>query len=322
MNELLDRGGEAGDVVVNLHAQLNMLGGLMVILVGLALSCSPSSECANGPRRARFVRGPAAGGMAVYYAAGIGLSALAAHRVAGGETYGHAVAALEPWQALVLVPAALAVLAGFGAFAAPSGAPTAPYRDAGRRAVAAVPSIYTGRIPKRVRRRSPAAIAAYELPMGLLGFPGVGWLFAGFPFTADDPPPRWAGRCLGAHPPRLRRPTPTFRSRGWGSPRSSSGYRRAPWSRPRFCTAPSGGDVSGCSVPRLAAPPARRRLPDACERRPRRHRPAARIAPVRPGCDRHRRELGSLLVPDGIHARGHGAVPRFPTRHDQALRLA
>jgi hypothetical protein len=35
-----------------------------------------------------------------------------------------------------------------------------------------------------VRRLSPAALAAYELPMGLLGFPGVGWLFAGFPIAA------------------------------------------------------------------------------------------------------------------------------------------
>ena len=25
------------------------------------------------------------------------------------------------------------------------------------------------------------ALAGYELPMALLGFPGVGWLFAGFP---------------------------------------------------------------------------------------------------------------------------------------------
>jgi hypothetical protein len=33
--------------------------------------------------------------------------------------------------------------------------------------------------------RSPAALAGYELPMGLMGFPGVGWLFAGFPFTAS-----------------------------------------------------------------------------------------------------------------------------------------
>ena len=38
VNELLDRGGDAGDVIVNLHAQLNMLGGLMVMLIGLALA--------------------------------------------------------------------------------------------------------------------------------------------------------------------------------------------------------------------------------------------------------------------------------------------
>src|SRR5204862_3569852 len=37
VNEVLDRGGEAGDVIVNLHAQLNMLGGLMVLLMGLAV---------------------------------------------------------------------------------------------------------------------------------------------------------------------------------------------------------------------------------------------------------------------------------------------
>ena len=36
-----------------------------------------------------------------------------------------------------------------------------------------------------VRRRSPAAIAAYELPLGIMGFPGLGWLFAGFPITAS-----------------------------------------------------------------------------------------------------------------------------------------
>src|SRR5439155_11566054 len=34
VNELLDRGGEAGDVIVNLHAQPNRLGGLMILPVG------------------------------------------------------------------------------------------------------------------------------------------------------------------------------------------------------------------------------------------------------------------------------------------------
>src|SRR5439155_1502397 len=62
---------------------------------------------------------------------------------------------------------------------------TAQQRDEGRRAIAALPGAYSGKIPKRVRRRSPAALAGYELPLGVMGFPGVGWLFAGFPFTAS-----------------------------------------------------------------------------------------------------------------------------------------
>src|SRR5204863_3488524 len=61
---------------------------------------------------------------------------------------------------------------------------TARQRTLGRRALAALPAVYSGRIPARVRRRSPVALAGYELPMGLLGFPGLGWLFAGFPLPA------------------------------------------------------------------------------------------------------------------------------------------
>src|ERR687888_508796 len=83
VNEALDRGGQAGDVIVNLHAQLNMVGGLMMLLVGLALGALELSGAA--------------------------------------------------WPL----------------------------------------------------RRSPAALAGYELPLGLMGFPGVGWLFAGFPLTAS-----------------------------------------------------------------------------------------------------------------------------------------
>src|SRR5438034_315131 len=90
-----------------------------------------------------------------------------------------------PWQALVLLPAALAVLVGFGAFGAAVWPMTSRQRAAGRTTIAAAPRLYTGKIPKRVARRSPAALAGYELPMGLMGFPGVGWLFAGFPFTAS-----------------------------------------------------------------------------------------------------------------------------------------
>ena len=185
VNEALDRGGAAGDLIVNLHAQLNMLGGLMLLLMGLALGALELLGASWRPRRARLVLVLVPAGMAVYYAAGVAFAAVEAHRVEGGRSFASAVSALEPWQALVLVPAALAVLVGFGAFGAAVWPMTSRQRAAGRATIAAAPRIYTGKIPKRVARRSPAALAGYELPMGLMGFPGVGWLFAGFPFTAS-----------------------------------------------------------------------------------------------------------------------------------------
>jgi hypothetical protein len=175
VNEALDRGGEAGDVIVNLHAQLNMVGGLMILLVGLALVALELTGAAWPARRARLLVVFVPVGIGVYYAAGVTFAAVEAP----------AVASLEPWQSLVLVPAAVAVLIGFAAFASATWRMTVRQRAAGREAIAATPRVFTGKIPKRVVRRSPAALAGYELPLGLMGFPGVGWLFAGFPLTAS-----------------------------------------------------------------------------------------------------------------------------------------
>ncbi|MEA2312912.1 MAG: hypothetical protein QOE28_2880 [Solirubrobacteraceae bacterium] len=185
VNELLDRSGDAGDVIVNLHAQLNMLGGLMPILIALALAIVRRTSGEPWPRRhVRVAAVAIASGMGVYYAAGIGFAAAAAHRVTGGASFGRAVASLEPASALVLVPAAIAVGAGFGAYSLAAWRLTAGSRREAHGRLRAAPAAYTGRIPRRVRRLGPAALAAYELPMGLLGFPGVGWLFAGFPVAA------------------------------------------------------------------------------------------------------------------------------------------
>jgi hypothetical protein len=180
VNELLDRGGDAGDVIVNLHAQLNMLAGLMVILMGAALALTPGAL-----RSTRSLLLAVGGGMAAYYAGGIAFAAIEAHRVSNGQPFGAAVASLEPWQALVLVPAAVAVAFGFGLYARAMWRGTEAYRAESRSRARRAPSAYAGRIPKHVRRRRPASVAAYEVPMGLLGFPGVGWLFAGYPFVGS-----------------------------------------------------------------------------------------------------------------------------------------
>jgi len=185
VHDLLEQGGDAGEVIVNLHAQLNMLGGLLVMLVGLTLALLAHLGGTRLPRAERLALAGVAIGVAAYYVVGIGISAVEAHDVAGGVTFEESVARLEPWAGLLLIPSALAVLGGFGAYALSAWRMSARQRQENFRALASVPAVYTGRIPRRVRRRKPAALAGYELPMALLGFPGVGWLFAGFPLTAS-----------------------------------------------------------------------------------------------------------------------------------------
>jgi hypothetical protein len=185
VNELLDGGGDAGDVIVNLHSQLNMLGGLMVILMGLGLAVLVRLGAVWPTRSARIALLGVSLGMAVYYATGVAFATVEAHKVSAGETFEVAVSSLQPWTAFVLVPAAVAVLVGFSAYAASAWRMTERQWELGRLTLAAVPRRYSGRIPKRVVRRRPAALAGYELPLGVLGFPGVGWLFAGFPLTAS-----------------------------------------------------------------------------------------------------------------------------------------
>jgi cytochrome c oxidase cbb3-type subunit 1 len=185
VHDLLDRGGDAGAVIVNLHAQLNMLGGLLAMLIGLTLALLRELGGKPVGRAERVALAGIAFGVATYYGVGVEISIVEAHDVASGASFHDAVARVEPWAALVLVPVSLAVLIGFGSFAVSAWRMTARQRRAGAKAIIEAPEVFTGRIPRRVRRRSPAALAGYELPMALLGFPGVGWLFAGFSFTAS-----------------------------------------------------------------------------------------------------------------------------------------
>jgi hypothetical protein len=185
VHDLLDRGGDAGSVIVNLHAQLNMLGGLLAMLIGLTLVLLVQLGGAPVVWAERAALLGIGIGVATYYGVGIETSIVEAHDVSRGATFHDSVARLEPWAALLLVPAALAVLVGFSSFAVSAWRMTARQRRAGAEAIVSAPEVFTGRIPRRVRGRSPAALAGYELPMALLGFPGIGWLFAGFSFTAS-----------------------------------------------------------------------------------------------------------------------------------------
>src|SRR5204863_105795 len=128
--------GHAGEWIDPIsHAHINLVTGLTMLVAGALFALlpgfggmAPSARLANitfgllltGPLAARAPRISlrlVSCGVGAYYAAGVAFSLFEAHRIANGRTFVSAVRAVEPWQALVLIPAALAVLVGFGAFA-------------------------------------------------------------------------------------------------------------------------------------------------------------------------------------------------------------
>src|SRR5438093_1142956 len=195
------------------HAHINLVTGLTMLVAGAFFALLPAlGGRAPSRRLANLTFGSLLAGSLAFYASALYLGLHEGRLVHSGLTPEQAeeatplhpylimgagiamfaafwllraVTAVEPWQAFVLVPAACAVLIGFSAYARAAWRMTSAQRAAAREALRTTPARYTGKIPRRVRRRSPAALAGYELPLAVMGFPGVGWLFAGFPFTAS-----------------------------------------------------------------------------------------------------------------------------------------
>ena len=296
VNELLDRGGDAGDVIVNLHAQLNMLGGLMVILIGAALSLLP-----GGLRSTRSMLVGVGAGMAVYYAGGIAFAGVAAHRIADG------------W---------VVRLCGrrVGAVAGACARPRRRCRRARLRRVRTRCVARHGRLPRRragvapactlgVRRshpeaRSPASACSCRclrsahgparVPRARLALRRLSACRIGAP--ADRPGNRLGCDSARVHALRERSAAP-----GWLASRvdlvagEHAGLDGAPVPRP---------SPEALASARLTA--ARQtveaELPDPSRRVGRCDRPAARGPPVRACRRRNRRRLRPLRLPDRIHA--------------------
>ena len=176
----------------------------MLILLGLALSCCGGVGRAPGRAEARGGGGRVAAGWRSTTRRGSRSRRSRPQRCGAGTASGARWPTLEPWSALVLVPAALAVLRGLRRLRAAPWALTVGYRATARaRGWRAAPGAYTGRIPRRVRRQSPAALAAYELPMGLLGFPGVGLAVRRLPVDGARCCSRGPRARVGGHPARV-----------------------------------------------------------------------------------------------------------------------
>ena len=246
-------------MIVNLHAQLNMLGGLMLLLIGLALVAlrepgAPGRRAGRGGRWSAFRRGWASTTrpgsrsrrsrrIASLAAASFGVRGRGARALAGARARARRARRARRLRRLR------------GAAWRDDRRASAP--RAGRRSRRR-PRRLHGHDPDRVRRRSPAALAGYELPLGLTGLPRAS---AGSSPASRSPASillmagpaiTWAIIPVAFTPVRQG----PLRGVGWGS--SSSGCRR-------------------CALVSSAAPlPGARRAPREADRRAAPCRRAAR----------------------------------------------
>ena len=186
---------------------------------------------------------------------------------------------------------------------------TARQRRAGRGDPRGARGVYTGRIPRRVRGGSPAALAGYELPMGLLGFPGMGWLFAGFSFTASILLLAGPAVDVGRDSARLLslRAGPAEHDRMEGRARLDPGYTLVS----TLCSTARNAAGESCSrAPPPGSPPPRARSTDPRQRRRRHDRAAARLLAFVPAVAGVGGSSVRYAYQTRIHARDRGPVPR------------
>jgi cytochrome c oxidase cbb3-type subunit 1 len=173
--------GESGDAIPNAHAQLNMLGGVVPALLGVAISLGPGAlGVAISRELSRRVAWFVGIGIGTYY-----VSAVAGNIVTGYVfAYGGSVpladaAALLGGTAMAMGAALYSV--GFTTLAIALWRATAKYRadgwHAARRAIASYNSE-----PAGWRRRIPLRFFLGAEAVGsLVGFPGLGWALGGLP---------------------------------------------------------------------------------------------------------------------------------------------
>ena len=164
----------------NIHAQLNMVGGVLLALIGLVYLLLPQLVGqAIEQRLARLSLIGIGSGIAGYYVVTV---------AAGLARYGYMRQGLDTvqsaahlgWVAPVLLTiTSVPMLLGYGAFALAVFRATRAYRQAMVAEWRLAPARFSGPMPARLQRIPLFQVLGMEFIGGCAGWPGLGWLYAG-----------------------------------------------------------------------------------------------------------------------------------------------
>jgi heme/copper-type cytochrome/quinol oxidase subunit 1 len=166
--------------VPNIHAQLNMIGGVLLALLGLVYLLLPELVGRQAEFRLRRTSlwGISAG-IVAYYLVTLTTGLIRFTYMKDGMDSIQAAGRLGWAAPLALVAAAIPLLVGFGAFGLSVYRASRTYRAEMLAEMRQGPARYAGPMPARLKRIPHRYVLGMEFAGGLFGWPGVGWLYAG-----------------------------------------------------------------------------------------------------------------------------------------------
>lgn len=166
--------------VPNIHAQLNMIGGIVLALMGIVYVLLPELVGVSVSRRLRRVNlYGVASGIAGYYVVVLVSGLTRAVYLRQGMNDAQAAEQLG-WSApTLMLVTATPMLIGYCAFGVGMWQATRGYRRAWFARWRDALALYSGPLPPRVQKIPLPFILAMEFFAALFGFPGLGWLYAG-----------------------------------------------------------------------------------------------------------------------------------------------
>ncbi len=166
--------------VPNIHAQLNMIGGIMLALMGVVYVLLP--ELTGAPASPKWMRVNLYGvgfGIAAYYVVVLTSGLVRGMYLREGLNDAEAAAQLGWAAPTLMLVTALPMFVGYWAFGAAMWNATRAYRAEWFARWRENLATYTGPLPPRVQKIPLPFILAMEFFGALFGFPGLGWLYAG-----------------------------------------------------------------------------------------------------------------------------------------------
>lgn len=166
--------------VPNIHAQLNMIGGILLALMGVVYVLLPELTGAHASQKWMRVNLYGVGlGIAAYYVVVLASGLARGVSLRQGLNDAEAAAQLGWLAPSLMLLSALPILLGYFAFGAAMWETTHARRAEWWMRWRENWETYTGPLPARVQKIPRAFLFAMEFFGALFGFPGLGWLYAG-----------------------------------------------------------------------------------------------------------------------------------------------